>query len=94
LTRFVYQFPTPHHAARPKRLQHGKLPVIELWKGNALGYAVEFLVFINFGHKRIRYTQSKELAFRLNPFSTIALLRPFETALCQAFFATPMPLPA
>jgi len=54
LARFEYQFPAPHDAARAKGLQHGKLSVIELRKGNALRIAVELLVFVEFGHKQIR----------------------------------------
>jgi hypothetical protein len=53
LARFVYQFAAPHDAARAERLQHGELSVIELRKGNALRIAVELLVFVEFGHKRI-----------------------------------------
>ena len=54
LASFKHQFPAPYDAARAKRLQHGELPIIELWKGNALRIAVELLVFVKFGHKQIR----------------------------------------
>jgi len=54
LARFVYQFAAPHDAARAKGLQHGELPVIEFREGDALCIAVKLLVFVKFGHKRIR----------------------------------------
>ena len=55
LAGFVYQFAAPHDTARTEGLQHGELPVIELRKGNALRIAVELLVFVKFGHGRIRW---------------------------------------
>ena len=54
LARFVYQFAATHDAARAEGLQHGELPVIEFREGDALCIAVKLLVFIKFGHKRIR----------------------------------------
>ena len=54
LARFEYQFATPHDAARAEGLQHSELPVIELRERDALRIAVELLVFVEIGHKRIR----------------------------------------
>ena len=54
LARFEYQFAAPNDAARAEGLQHSELPVIELRKGDALRIAVELLVFVEIGHKRIR----------------------------------------
>ena len=54
LARFVYQFAAPHDAARAERFEHGELPIIEFREGDALRIAVKLLVFVKFGHKRIR----------------------------------------
>src|SRR6266481_2842323 len=55
LARFECQFAAPHDAARAEGLQPSELPVIELRKGDALRIAVELLVFVEFGHGRIRW---------------------------------------
>ncbi len=54
LARFKYQFAALHDAALAKGFQHRELPIIELWKGYALGVAVKLLVFVEFGHGQIR----------------------------------------
>jgi hypothetical protein len=63
LARFVYQFAAPHDAARAEGFQHSELPVIELREGDALRIAVELVVIVEFGHKRIRsyYTTTSYL---------------------------------
>ena len=51
LTRFEQHFAAPQDAPGSERLQHGELPVIQFWKSDALGIAVELLVFFEFSHK-------------------------------------------
>ena len=57
LPGFVDQFAAPHDATRAERLQHGELPVIQFYMGDALGVAVELLIYLVVGHREIvRYS--------------------------------------
>ena len=57
LPGFVDQFAAPHDATRAERLQHGELPVIQFYMGDALGVAVELLIYLVVGHRQIvRYS--------------------------------------
>ena len=57
LAGFEDQFAAPHDAAGAERLQHSELPVIQFCTSDALCVAIELLISLLVGHRRIvRYS--------------------------------------
>src|SRR4051794_847014 len=52
LAGFENEFAAPYDAPGAQRLQHGKLPVIQLRKGDALGITVKLLIAVKIVHGR------------------------------------------